>query len=527
MSFLDLHKLWSKVTPLFSVGSQLRVPVIQHVIILKQVVPIVIGLLKDLCHASGTRYQEFAINLGHSLSLVAANIPVDHYHAEWDNLSLTAHESARACHLKHNKPFPIIEDLSPKKSKPKTKAAHKVLQSVEIVARKPKLVRKIPDPIIYSENEEPGFDKSSQDSGEDSFEEPPRPVKPPPAPKSPVVGRLKAGPSKNLVAVVFEKDKVPPVEKAAPTKKDAGLAAAKKVTTKAGKADPHTQSGKRKCDEDITAAEGQASTSNVWATVTPALKTASEKAPPAKKAKGMSKEEKAELGRKAAVQVPSCDIGFKDIDLRIVRATDVSWLVTTDMDPNLPCSLCLMGTQTKPCEFLGWGVACGNCQHGKKVVCSFKVTPHERYRAHISIALFAECTPDNLHRQIRTASHLVKVFDVAIEAAGCLTELLHHQVAEIDKIVHETVEFKGQMVAETALLEDVSVVNYILAPHQPKEPAPASDPETPVASGFQHVTLTYDKVDSKSEEVQAMLEVVTDSPAEDTVGEDSAGDSAA
>ncbi|KAK0458687.1 hypothetical protein IW261DRAFT_1579554 [Armillaria novae-zelandiae] len=219
MSLSDLHKLWSKVTPMFSVGSQLRVPVIQRMIILKQVVPITIGLLKDSHHASGALYQEFAINLCHSLSLVAADLPVDHYRAEWDDLSLTAHESARARHLKHNEPFPVIEDLSPKKSKPKTKTACKVLQSVEIVAY----------------NEEPGVDKSSQDSGEDSFEEPPWPVKLPPAPKSPVVGGRRLALARIwFLPAVFKKDKVPPVEKAPSMKKDAAPAAAKKATTKAG-----------------------------------------------------------------------------------------------------------------------------------------------------------------------------------------------------------------------------------------------------------------------------------------------------
>ncbi|KAK0468724.1 hypothetical protein IW261DRAFT_1573463 [Armillaria novae-zelandiae] len=83
------------------------------------------------------------------------------------------------------------------------------------------------------------------------------------------------------------------------------------------------------------------------------------------------------------------------------------------------------------------------------------------------------------------------------------------------------------MVAETALLKDVSAVNYILVPHQPKEPAPAADPKTPVASGSQRVTLTYDEVDSDSEEVWAMLEAAADSPVKDTEREDSAGDSAA
>ncbi len=54
-----------------------------------------------------------------------------------------------------------------------------------------------------------------------------------------------------------------------------------------------------------------------------------------------------------------------------------------------------MGSQKKPCEFLGWGVACGNCQCSKKVVCSFKADPYERYHVRISIQSFAERTPES------------------------------------------------------------------------------------------------------------------------------------
>ncbi|KAK0476489.1 hypothetical protein IW261DRAFT_1421780 [Armillaria novae-zelandiae] len=454
MSFLDLHKLWSKVTPIFSVGSQLKVPVIQRTIILKQVVPIVVRLAFYAFPApstlSGTRYHEFAINLCHSLSLVAANLPTDHYHAEWDDLSLTAHESARAHHLKHNEPFLVIEDLSPKKPKSKAKAARKVLQSVEIVAH----------------DEEPEVDKSNQDSGEDSFKEPPQPVKPPPAPESPVVKKSKAGPGKNSVAALVEKDTLPVTKKdMAPFKMTAAPAVSKKAVMKAGKANPCTQAGKHKCNEDISVAKSRAGTSNVLGNIPPTPQAAINKGPLPKKVKEMSKEEKAELGHKAAAKAPCLLVLTMLTFMWSELPTLAGWLLQTwTLSFHALCASQVH--RTNPVNFL------------------------------------------DLLRKLHMASHLVKAFDKAIEAAGCVAELLHDQVAEINGIV----------VAETALLEDVSAVNYILVPHQPKEPVPASDTETPVASGSQLVSLTYEEVDSESEEVQATLEAATDSPVMDTTG---------
>ncbi|KAK0459388.1 uncharacterized protein EV420DRAFT_1642364 [Desarmillaria tabescens] len=76
----------------------------------------------------------------------------------------------------------------------------------------------------------------------------------------------------------------------------------------------------------------------------------------------------AQLSRQAAAQVPSQNIAFDPVTMRPVDADEVRWLATTTMDPKVPCSLCAVGSQSKPCEFMGWGVPCGNCQRGKKVI---------------------------------------------------------------------------------------------------------------------------------------------------------------
>lgn len=43
MSFDDLRRLWSEITPLFSVGAALTIPALRQVRILKQVAPIAVS----------------------------------------------------------------------------------------------------------------------------------------------------------------------------------------------------------------------------------------------------------------------------------------------------------------------------------------------------------------------------------------------------------------------------------------------------------------------------------------------------
>ncbi|KAK0443145.1 uncharacterized protein EV420DRAFT_1649425 [Desarmillaria tabescens] len=151
-----------------------------------------------------------------------------------------------------------------------------------------------------------------------------------------------------------------------------------------------------------------------------------------------------------------------------------------------------MGSQSKPCEFMGWGVPCGNCQRGKKVVCSFKASPQERYRAHISIHPFMERTPDNLHRLLRMAEYLVKAFDSACETAGHLSKLLCDTCKDIDTVIQDTVEYEGRVVAKESLVTDVSAVNGLLDGFSAQEVEVSTNPEDEDQTGPSLFSLSYD-----------------------------------
>ncbi|KAK0215916.1 hypothetical protein EDD85DRAFT_962586 [Armillaria nabsnona] len=56
MSVDDLQRLWSEITPLFSVGAALTIPTFCQVRILKKVAPIAIGLFESLRIQAGINY---------------------------------------------------------------------------------------------------------------------------------------------------------------------------------------------------------------------------------------------------------------------------------------------------------------------------------------------------------------------------------------------------------------------------------------------------------------------------------------
>ncbi|KAK0216724.1 hypothetical protein EDD85DRAFT_942734 [Armillaria nabsnona] len=288
--------------------------------------------------------------------------------------------------------------VSPSKGKQKDKKA------VSVLVKKPAIITKtwVPNPIVTFEDDNDDYEPSK---------------------------RLKPKPSHHSASAVLPLDESSTINEDIPG--------------------PHMRGEKRKCDTEIVAAETQAKTSNVR----------NEESEPPKK---MTRQMKAQIGHQAAAKVSSCDISFDPVTMRPVDAEEVRWLSTATMDPKVACSLCTVGSQKKPCEFLGWGVACGNCQHGKKVVCSFKADPYKRYRAQISIWSFAERTPKRLHQLLGNTDLLVKAFDSTCETAGQLSELLRENCESIDAIIRDTVEFKGHAIAEEALLTNMSAINGIM-----------------------------------------------------------------
>ncbi|KAK0432079.1 hypothetical protein EV421DRAFT_1742598 [Armillaria borealis] len=234
--------------------------------------------------------------------------------------------------------------------------------------------------------------------------------------------------------------------------------------------DVRTCGEKRKRDQAIVAVESQVEMSNVQD---------QELEPPKK----MTRQMKAQL---------ACNISFDPVTMRPVDAEEVRWLSTATMDPKVACSLCTVGSQSKPCEFLSWGIPCGNCQHGKKVVCSFKANPYKRYRARISIQPFAERTPKRLRQLLDTADLLVKVFDSACKTAGQLSELVRENYKAIDAVVHDTVEYEGCAIAEESLVTDVSTINGILGIFDTCEvdPSTISEYREPIESPL--YSLRYD-----------------------------------
>ncbi|KAK0459390.1 uncharacterized protein EV420DRAFT_1479369 [Desarmillaria tabescens] len=248
-----------------------------------------------------------------------------------------------------------------------------------------------------------------------------------------------------------------------------------------------TRGEKRKREAAIAAVESHVETSNVRDESPELLRK-------------MTKQHMAQLSRQAAAQVPSQNIAFDPVTMQPVDADEVRWLATTTMDPKVPCSLCAVGSQSKPCEFMGWGVPCGNCQRGKKVVCSFKASPQERYRARVSIHPFAERTPDNLRRLLGTAEYLVKAFDSACETAGRLSELLCDTCKDIDAVIRDTVEYEGRVVAEESLVTDVSAVNRLLDGFSAQEVEVLMTPENEDRTGPSLFLLSYDASSPKRDE---------------------------
>ncbi|KAK0222780.1 hypothetical protein EDD85DRAFT_960039 [Armillaria nabsnona] len=456
MSIDDLRRLWSEITPLFSIGAALTIPALCRVRILKQVAPIAIGLLESLRIQTGVKYRGFA----YTLSLVAAELPNDYYVASWDQLSVNPHEASEASRLSVNELPPAFKTrrsrktaaapASPSKGKQKGKKA------VSVLVKKPPIVTKtrVPKTIIAFEDDDNDYESESEEETVVVVNPSASPAKLDSPSK-----RLKPRPGHHSASAVLPLDESSSINKDIPS--------------------PRTRGEKRKRDTEIVAAETQAETSNI---------RNKDSEPPKK----MTRQRKAQIGHQAAARVPPHDISFDPVTMRPVDAEEVHWLSTATMDPKVACSLCNVGSQKKPCEFLGWGVACGNCQCGKKVVCSFKADPYERYRARISILSFAERTPERLCQLLGNADLLVKVFDSACETAGRLSELLCENCESIDAMVHDTVEFKGCAIAEEALLTDVSTINGLMDKFTTQEVDSASVAECSEPSNQSLWRLVYD-----------------------------------
>ncbi|KAK0441732.1 uncharacterized protein EV420DRAFT_1649967 [Desarmillaria tabescens] len=381
-----------------------------------------------------------ALNLAYTLSLVAIEISKEMYDERWDELSLTPHEVPYAIRFS-----PHLVPLQRAKARLRQPKSKKGMVSI----KKPQKFTKgqMAGPTSMPEDMD-----DDDDAGISLDEESVVIAKPfrPPASQGSPSKHTKPGPNRHSVAAVPPSVDLP-----------VGVVEEQVICTRGEK---------RKREAAIAAAESHVETSNV--------RDESPELP-----RKMTKQHMAQLGRQAAAQLRN--IAFDPVTMWPVDADEVRWLATATMDPKVPCSLCAVGSQSKPCEFMGWGVPCGNCQRGKKVVCSFKASPQERYQARVSIHPFAERTPDSKSSPTPRdrPSTWIKAFDSACETAGHLSELLCDTCKDIDAVIRDTVEYEGRVVAEESLVTDVSAVNGLLDGFSAQEVEVSMTPENEDQTG--------------------------------------------
>ncbi|KAK0438682.1 uncharacterized protein EV420DRAFT_1651334 [Desarmillaria tabescens] len=432
MSFETLRSLWPTLTPMFSPGATLTIPAMRCVQLLKEAAPAAVGILKAARARPNIEYRGFALNLAYTLSLVAIEISKEMYDERWDELSLTPHEAPYAIRFSVHEPAPKFMPRSsqtvPTPSGSSSKGKSKTQASMVSIKKPQKFAKgQTAGPTSMPEDKD-----DENDAGNSLDEESVVVVKPfrPPASQGSPSKHIKPGPNCHSVAAVPPSVNLP-----------VGVVEEQVI---------HTRGEKRKREAAIATAESHVETSNV--------RDESPELP-----KKMMKQHMAQLGRQAAAQVPSRNIAFDPITMRPVDADEVRWLATATMDPKVPCSLCAVGSQSKPCEFMGWGVPCGNCQRGKKV-------------------------------------YLVKAFDSACETAGRLSELLCNTCKDIDAVIRDTVEYEGHVVAEESLVTDVSAVNGLLDGFSAQEVEVSTTPENEDQTGPSLFSLSYDASFPKRDE---------------------------